>query len=152
MALSDPMAASSFIIVPAGWRDLWTVQRVEKLCFQEDSWPLFDIIAVLVWPGVIRLKAMLGPDLVGFAAAEERSRVGWVTTLGVLPDYRRRGMARELLAQCEAQLSTPRIRLCVRRANLAAQQLYLQTGYRQVDVWAHYYRGGEDALVMEKDR
>jgi ribosomal-protein-alanine N-acetyltransferase len=125
---------------------------VEKLCFQEDSWPLMDIIAVLTWPGIIRLKALVGPELVGFASAEERSRVGWITTLGVLPDYRRQGIARALLAQCEAQLKTARIRLCVRRGNLSAQQLYLQTGYRQVDIWTRYYRGGEDAFVMEKDR
>ena len=46
----------------------------------------------------------------------------------------------------------PRIRLCVRRSNEAAKRLYLETGYYQIDVWPHYYRGGEDAIVMEKGR
>lgn len=145
-------ASSPFIIVPAGWRDVWAVRRVERLCFEDDAWPLPDIIMVLIWPGIICLKAVVGPELVGFGSAEERGRVGWITTLGVIPAYRRRGVARALLAQCEDQLKANRIQLCVRRTNTSAQQLYLQTGYRQVDVWKRYYRGGEDALVMEKDR
>ena len=90
--------------------------------------------------------------MVGFAAAEVRSEVGWITTIGVVPAYRRRGIARALLAACEEQLSNPRIRLCVRRSNYTAQALYLQQGYRQVDIWARYYRGNEDAIVMEKSR
>jgi ribosomal-protein-alanine N-acetyltransferase len=70
----------------------------------------------------------------------------------VLPEYRRRGIARELLRTCEAGIRGGRVRLCVRRDNLAAQRLYLESGYIQVEVWPRYYRGGEDALVMEKGR
>lgn len=141
-----------FIVVPASWRDLWAVRRVENLCFNDDAWPLPDIMAVLVWPGIIRLKAAIGTTLVGFASAETRGRVGWITTLGVLPDYRRKGIARFLLLKCENYLNSQRVQLCVRRSNISAQQLYLQMDYRQIDVWKRYYRGGEDALVMEKDR
>ena len=145
-------ATSPSIVVPAGWRDLWAVRRVENVCFSGDAWPLADILAVLVWPGIIRLKAVLGTDLVGFVSAEERNRVGWITTLGVVPGYRRRGIGQVLLVACEDRLNSHRVQLCVRRSNISAQQLYLQAGYRQVDVWARYYRGGEDALVMEKGR
>jgi ribosomal-protein-alanine N-acetyltransferase len=146
------MEPLSFNIVPAGWRDLWPVDRVEHICFRDDTWPLIDILGVLILPGIVRLKVVVDGEIVGFAAGEERDHAGWITTIGVLPDFRRRGIARALLAACEAQLKPQRLMLCVRSSNLAAQQLYLQTGYRQVKVWAHYYRGGEDALVMEKGR
>jgi ribosomal protein S18 acetylase RimI-like enzyme len=139
-------------ILSAGLRDLRQIARVERECFLDDAWPLIDIITVLVLPGIIRLKAVLDEQVVAFAAAETRSSVGWITTIGVVPAFRRRGIARTLLAACEEQLATPRIRLCVRRSNYAAQILYQQQEYRQVDIWPRYYRGGEDALVMEKSR
>jgi len=92
--------------------------------------------------------------MVGFIAGESKRSegVGWVTTLGVLPSYRRHGIASALLATCEEKLAMPHIRLSVRRSNQTAIQLYLGVGYRQTDVWPRYYYGGEDALVLEKER
>jgi len=148
----DPLNFANFSILAANWRDLWPVVWVEQACFGEDAWPLLDILLVLFMPGVVRLKVVLDDKIVGFAAAEERSGAGWITTIGVLPEFRRRGIARVLLQVCEERIRTSRMRLCVRRDNVAAQQLYLLSGYHQVEVWARYYRGGEDALVMEKGR
>jgi ribosomal-protein-alanine N-acetyltransferase len=139
-------------IVPAGWRDLRQVMRVERECFGPDAWPALDILAVLVFPGIVRLKVLDGEQVAGFAAGEERDGAGWITTIGILPDYRRQGLGRALLLACESQLHYRRVRLCVRRTNLSAQRLYLETGYVQVDIWKRYYSGGEDALVMEKGR
>ena len=150
MGMTPPLPL--FIIQPAGWRDLRQVARVERECFLEDAWPTLDILAVLILPGVIRPKAVVGEQIVGFASAEVRDSNGWITTIGVIPAYRRMGIARALLATCEAGLHPPRIRLCVRRSNEGAQRLYLETGYYQIDIWPQYYRGGEDAIVMEKGR
>ena len=138
-------------ILPSGWRDLRQVVRVERECFGADAWPALDILAVLAFPGVVRLKAVDAGEIVGFAAGEERDGAGWITTIGVLSAYRRHGLGRALLAACEDRLKHQRIRLCVRTGNLAAQKLYLDTGYVQVDVWKRYYTGGEDALVLEKE-
>ncbi len=147
-----PTSLPPFIILPAGWRDLRQVARVERECFLDDAWPMLDILAVLLLPGVVRPKAVVGEQVAGFASAEERDGNGWITTIGVIPAYRRLGIARALLTTCEAGVRPPRIRLCVRRSNEAAKRLYLETGYSQIDVWPHYYRGGEDAIVMEKGR
>ena len=141
-----------FDIVEASWRDLGGVRRVEAECFGSDAWPLLDILAVLTLPGVARIKATVGAEIVGFAAGEIRGgeRMGWITTIGVVPAFRRRGIAAALLSKCELKLATSKVRLCVRQSNLEALFLYWKFGYHQVDVWKHYYRGGEDALVMEK--
>jgi ribosomal protein S18 acetylase RimI-like enzyme len=49
-------------------------------------------------------------------------------------------------------MAQPRVRLCVRKSNAGAVDMYLQEGYQPVDLWKSYYIGGEDALVMEKNR
>ena len=76
--------------------------------------------------------------------------IGWVTTLAVSPDYRRRGIALALLRKCERELAMPAMRLSVRASNESAICLYEAHGYQVVDRWKKYYAGGEDALVLEK--
>jgi ribosomal-protein-alanine N-acetyltransferase len=70
----------------------------------------------------------------------------------VLPSFRRRGIAYTLLAGCEEAMGMPVVRLCVRRSNLSAQQLYQKAGYQSSGVWERYYSDREDALVLQKDR
>ena len=141
-------------IMPANWRDLNELRQIEKICFGDDAWPLLDLVAVLTFSGVIRLKAVTSERMVGFIGGEVNSRegTGWITTIGVLPDYRRQGIAQALLSACEEQLGTARVRLSVRRSNLAAIALYQKTGYFQAGVWPAYYYDREDALILEKKR
>ena len=92
--------------------------------------------------------------MVGFLGGEREpsKHRGWITTLAVLPDFRRQGIARALLDLGENHLAMPVIRLSVRASNLPAIRLYEVTGYQVVDQWRRYYAGGEDALVLEKRR
>ena len=77
--------------------------------------------------------------------------MGWIATIGVHPERRRRGIARRLLDRCEIDLGMPRVRLTLRRSNLGgAAGCTTWTGYQQIDVWTRYYRNGEDGVVMEK--
>ena len=139
-------------IQPAGLRDLGPLRKLELACFDKDAWPLLDLIAVLTWPEVIRLKAVEDGAMVGFVAGDPRpsQALAWVATIGVDPRYQRRGIGRALLRACEAQIKLPRVRLSVRISNQGAITLYEQEGYRTCDVWKDYYSDGEDALVMEK--
>jgi ribosomal protein S18 acetylase RimI-like enzyme len=141
------------VIEPATWRDLNAVRQVERACFEDDAWPLLDLIAALTFPEVIRLKAVLDGQIVGFAGGDIRAnqKLGWITTLGVLPEYRNRGIATALLEASEDALGQPRVRLCVRRSNTPAIRLYDKYGYQQVGVWPGYYEDREDAFVMEKN-
>ena len=141
-------------IIPATLRDLNALRKMERICFEKDSWPLFDLIAVLTFPDVIRLKAVEDDKMVGFIAGDPRPSQGfsWIATIAVLPEYRRKGIGRALLHACELQLSTPRLRLSVRATNQSAITLYEQEGYRAMDVWKAYYNDGENAIVMEKPR
>jgi ribosomal protein S18 acetylase RimI-like enzyme len=100
----------------------------------------------------VRYKAVSAGRLVGFVMGDPRPSQGfsWIATIGVHPDFQRRGIGERLLAAAEAALTTPRIRLTVRRSNVGAIALYQKFGYRQTSVWEHYYAGGEAGIVMEK--
>ena len=139
-------------IQPASIRDLGALRRLEHACFDKDAWPLLDLMAVLTWPDVIRLKAVENGEMIGFIAGDPRRSQGvaWIATLGVDPSYRRRGIGLKLLKACEAQVKLSHVKLTVRISNDAAISLYKKAGYRTVDIWKKYYSDGEDGLVMEK--
>jgi ribosomal-protein-alanine N-acetyltransferase len=141
-----------FVIEQAGWRDLLTLSALERTCFEHDAWPLAELMGVLTFPGIVRLRAAGDENLVGFIAGDPRRRenTGWILTLAVEPAWRRLGIAEALLTRCEAEMGMPVIKLTVRRNNLAAIKLYEKLGYQQIDIWSKYYRNGEDGLVLEK--
>ena len=113
------LPGSSVEIVPATWRDLKELRHLEHVCFREDAWPLLDMIGVLSFPGIIRLKAIRDGEMVGFIAGEIRNPqdLAWIATFGVLPVFRRQGIGSALLEACENALGVDRIRLSVRRGN-----------------------------------
>ncbi len=145
------MAESTIQIEPAGWRDWPGVFALERACFGPDAWGPIEIFFALVGRGV-RLKAQSDGRLVGFVLGDPQPRQGfsWIATIGVHPDFQRRGIGARLLAAVEAGLTTPRIRLTVRRSNAGAIALYQKFGYHSTAVWEHYYSGGEAGIVMEK--
>ncbi len=139
-------------IETASLRDLGALRRLEQVSFPKDAWPLLDLIGVLTFGGVIRLKAVCNQQMVGFIAGDVRRMEGvaWIATIAVLPEYRSRGVGAALLQACEAQIPVTKIRLCVRPSNEVAIRLYERFGYSRVGEWTKYYQDGESALVMEK--
>jgi ribosomal protein S18 acetylase RimI-like enzyme len=140
-------------IQPSGWRDLRGVWALEQACFGRDAWSLVDLVFALLGPGV-RLKAVVDGRLVGFVMGEPKpaEHFAWIATIGVLPDFQRRGIASRLLAEVEARLTVPNIKLTVRQSNSGAIALYRRFGYEPVGRWERYYAGGEAGVVMEKRR
>ncbi len=140
-------------ITKASILDLTALRKLEIESFAKDAWPLFDLIAVLTFPDVIRFKAVEDAQMVGFVAGDPRPREGWgwVATIAVDSRYQRRGIGRALLHACENKLGVPRSRLTVRLSNHGAISMYEKDGYKSIDVWKGYYNDGEDALLMEKD-
>jgi len=136
----------------ASLRDLGSLRRLESECFEKDAWSILDLVAVLTWSDVIRLKAVIGHEMIGFVAGDPRptQNAGWIATIGVDPRYQGRGIGRALLRACEARMKFPKVRLTVRISNERAISLYEKEGYRTVDIWKNYYNDGEDGLVMEK--
>jgi ribosomal-protein-alanine N-acetyltransferase len=151
---ADLRAGAGVEILPASWRDFGALKRLEQICFPKDAWPVWDLMGVLIMPDVIRLKAVAVGEMVGFIAGDVRrsQRVTLIATIGVLPEYRRRGVGAALLAACESRALQGVIRLNVRQTNRAAIRLYRGFGYEEVGIWPNYYQDGEDALIMEKQK
>jgi ribosomal protein S18 acetylase RimI-like enzyme len=148
-AISDSRA----IIEPATWRDLNALRHLEQICFPQDAWPLWDLIGVLTFSNVFRIKATANGQMVGFIAADlhRSENLAWIATVGVIPEYRRQGIGSALLVAVEEQIGVSSIRLSVRVSNRPALNLYDRLGYHRYGTWPHYYADGEDALVLEKN-
>ncbi|NPV75033.1 MAG: ribosomal protein S18-alanine N-acetyltransferase [Anaerolineae bacterium] len=75
-----------------------------------------------------------------------------VATIAVDPAYRRRSLARRLLAYGLLELFEEGARVShleVRRGNVAAQRLYYEFGYEEVGIRPRYYKDNfEDAILM----
>jgi len=139
-------------ILPASWRDLSAVRNLEQVCFPMDAWPLLDMLGAITLPNIVRLKAVENGEMVGFVAGDIKrfTRTGWIATICVHPDHRGRGLGTEMLQLCEERMGMPRVKLSVRESNTAAIEMYRRNGYVQVGTWKRYYKGGDDAVVMEK--
>ena len=78
-----------------------------------------------------------------------------ILNLGVLPDFRRRGFAKKLIAQAVTRAQeggVERVTLEVRRSNTAARRLYEDLGFQEIALRSAYYSdNGEDALVLQLD-
>ena len=78
---------------------------------------------------------------------------GHITTIGVAPEHRRRGLANKLLQHTEEALrkrNISTVMLEVRVSNLPAQNLYRDFGYARVQRLIGYYNNGEDGYLMVK--
>ena len=142
-----------FEILPARLFDLNTLKELEDEVFKEDAWPVLDILAILLTPGMINLKAVNEGRIIGFITVEEGlfDPEASVNSLGVRTTYRRQGVGKALMKKAEERLKRKKVRLCVRHSNLAAIDLYFSLGFRKTDVRHNYYPDGEDAYVMRKE-
>jgi len=139
-------------IEAANLLDLGALRHLGNICFGSDAWPLLDLIAVLTWPDVIRLKAVEAGEMIGFVAGDPRQSRGvvWIAIIAVDPGFRRRGIGTALMLACEEQVRLPFMKLSVRISNQGAISMYEKLGYQSSDIWQAYYNDGEDALVMAK--
>ncbi len=97
-------------IIKATLLDISDIMHLEKECFGEDAWSILDLTYALSKPSAHRVKALLDGVFVGFAAGEKhgKEKIGWITTVGVLPAFRGQGIGKKLIRDCEENLSMPK--------------------------------------------
>lgn len=135
--------------------DVRALRKLHRVVFPRDAYPYFDLIFLMLWPGVVNLK-ISAPDgtLAAFVSTMQSWSAphGWIVMIGTAPAHQRRGLATTLLALAEQRIAPPAMRLTVRDGNHPAIRLYQREGYRVIDKKIGYYRDGETGLVMEKRR
>lgn len=97
--------------------------------------------------------AQIDSNIVGYMGISKISGEGYVTNIAVLPEYRRRGIGKQILdyviSTCANELEF--ISLEVRTSNDAAISLYEYFGFERVGLRKRFYtHPQEDALVMTK--
>ena len=114
----------------------------------------FDLAKELRVGGAWAMVALRSEELIGYVLF--RGVLGeWdVINRLVAPDYRRRGVARDLMASALEEIGlqgTATVHLDVREGNEAAIALYHGLGFSDSGRRAGYYRkGDEDALLMKR--
>ncbi len=83
----------------------------------------------------------------GYALVQRRDNRPYVPGIGVLPDWRRRGIGEQLM---RLVLGAHRdVWLHARESNAAARRLYARLGLRETGRIAHFYSDGEAAVMIE---
>lgn len=131
--------------------DAATLAEIERRCFS-DPWSKAGIEETIQHGTTIGLIADLAGTVTGYLMIRISGEEGEILNLAVLPEHRRRGIARELLARGLAALRSAGVAeayLEVRESNQAAISLYGAHGFKPVGMRPHYYRSpAEDALVL----
>ncbi|MFO7792223.1 MAG: ribosomal protein S18-alanine N-acetyltransferase [Candidatus Saliniplasma sp.] len=97
------------------------------------------------------IVAQVRDNIVGYILADTREGQGIILSIGVLPEYRRKGIGSKLMESVFGILDTEIVRLTLRKSNLSAFRFYERLGFKVVGYINGYYKNGEDAIVMKKN-
>lgn len=151
-----PAHETTYLIRPLTDKYLKEVLRLNLRCFKEgENYTKHTFAYLLAEPNCLSYRLVTPDDnLVGFIfIMTNEDGTGHITTVGIAPEHRRRGLADTLLEHAEnalRQRGINTVRLEVRFRNVAAQNLYRRRGYAIVQKLASYYNNGEDGFLMVK--
>ena len=130
------------------------VADLEKLCFS-DPWSEKSVASELDNPLSIWLVAVEGECLAGYVGSQTVLDESDMMNIAVHPDFRRCGVAKQLVEQLVEALKQRGSRcltLEVRASNEPARKLYEKLGFQQIGLRKNYYRNPrEDALILRKE-
>lgn len=151
-----PAPLTSYEIRPLTIKHLDEVLRLNIRCFRNgENYTKHTFNYLLTQPQTLSYRAVTeAGDIVAFIFVMiNPDGAAHITTIGVAPEHRRRGLAQMLLEHVEQALrskSASTVVLEVRVSNLVAQYLYRRAGYAPVQRVQRYYHNGEDGFLMMK--
>jgi ribosomal-protein-alanine N-acetyltransferase len=137
-------------------KNLEQVLNLNRRCFKKgENYTKYTFSFLLSEPKTLSYQvATPSGEMVGFIfVMVGEDGTGHLTTIGVAPEHRRRGLAQKMLAHVEAALVKRGINMIfleVRVENSAAQKLYRDLGYSIMQRLTKYYNNGEDGFLMIK--
>ena len=130
------------------------VAGLEAVCFN-DPWSERSVASELDNQLSLWLVAMEGERLAGYVGSQTVMGETDMMNIAVDPEFRRRGIAGQLVDALVAELKTRQshcLTLEVRASNEPARALYEKLGFQQVGLRKNYYRNPkEDALILRKE-
>jgi ribosomal-protein-alanine N-acetyltransferase len=129
------------------------VAALEKVCFS-DPWSEKSVASELTNPLSTWIVAVDGDTVVGYVGAQTCGDETDMMNVAVDPNYRRCGIARQLIEALIQQLQdrgSHSLTLEVRVTNMPAVTLNGSMGFEKVGLRKNYYRNPkEDALILRK--
>ena len=130
------------------------VAELEKLCFSA-PWSEKSVASELENPLSLWLVAVEEGVVAGYVGSQTVCGETDMMNVAVKPEFRRRGVAENLICALVAELKTAQshaLSLEVRASNTPAICLYEKLGFLQVGRRPNYYRNPkEDALILRKE-
>ncbi len=153
----DPVAREPVRVNSADQSDAEQLSELHAAAFQR-GWSAAEFARLLVAPNVITDRAMVGARLAGFVMSRAAADEAEMLSIAVASPYRRRGIARILIATNMHRLAAAGVHalfLEVDERNAPARRLYAASGFRQVARRKGYYaepgREPGAALVLRRD-
>jgi len=153
-----------FRVREASAADLTKVIMINRRCLPENYTYFFFNSILQNYPKTF-LVAEIDGDIAGYIMCRvERgfsklsklnlARLGHVISIAVLPEYRRKGIAKALLTRAmkvlKEEYDCEEVYLEVRVSNQPAITLYRKLGFEIVKISRRYYVDGEDAYIMAR--
>ncbi|KTW26742.1 hypothetical protein T552_02746 [Pneumocystis carinii B80] len=141
--------------------DLPGMQQVNLTNLPENYQMKYYLYHLLTWPQLSYVATNAKNRIIGYVLAkmdetDDTSQQGHITSLSVLRNYRRLGIAAQLMRQSQQAMvdnfQAKYVSLHVRKTNRAALKLYRDSlNFVVVGVEKEYYADGEDAFSMRCD-
>jgi ribosomal-protein-alanine N-acetyltransferase len=136
--------------------DIPVLAGMEKEIYPESPWSAAQFREELSGVPKTRkyLVALDKQEIVGYGGVAIAGDVADIHTLTVIPSYRRKGIATQILKELEGWALSKGFKdfmLEMREGNLEAQPLYEKYGYQVISRRDNYYAPGIHALIMRKE-
>ena len=150
-------ATTTYEIHPLTEKQLKEVLNLNLRCFKAgENYTKYTFSYLLGEPNSLSYRVVTPTGQMAafvFVMTNREDSTGHITTIGVAPEHRRRGLANKILHHAEEALRKRAIgvvMLEVRVGNRAAQSLYRAFDYSIVQRLPKYYNNGEDGFLMVK--
>ncbi len=136
--------------------DIPVLAGLEKEIYPESPWSAAQFREELSGVPKTRkyLVALDKQEIVGYGGVALAGDVADIHTLTVIPSFRRKGIATQMLQELESWAISKGIKdfmLEMREGNLEAQPLYEKYGFQVISRRDNYYAPGIHALIMRKE-
>lgn len=144
-------AAAGIEVRELGYGDLPVVVSIERRSFPS-PWSVGMFALEMSKADTISLAAVEGARVAGYLVLSRYDRAWHLMNIAVAPEFRRRGIASQLIRMAVGQIDRrDPVTLEVRPTNGPAISLYESFGFRSFGLRKGYYPdNGEDALIMWK--
>lgn len=151
-----PAPPTIYAVRPLGPGDLDELIGLNFRCFENgENYTKHTFSYLLSQPNALCFKAVSADaKMAGFLCVlVGEDGIAHITTIGVAPEHRRRGVAERLLDRLHSALNERKVAsvvLEVRVGNRPAQLLYKACGFTVTQRIEGYYNDGEDGFLMIK--